>query len=195
MGKEYITDALEITGTFCDYLGNPGTAGEVVTATANGDRFDWENPSATPSAYLKTKLVDTTIVNVTSFGATACLNTTPLFSNGGVSVTSSSNITVTDGGMYKVTAMVQSDGSRLRSNLTMTVGVNGIFTQAVAGMAYVRNSNGSTESSTTWTGILFIGTNSTLSLAFLNTTDTGFTSVIAGAKSSVTLHKIGPEIV
>ena len=195
MGKEYITDALEVTGSFFDYLGNPGTAGEVVTAAANGDRFDWENPSATTPAYLKTRLVDTTIVNVTSFGATACLNTTPEFSNGGISVTSSSNITVTDGGMYKVTAMVQSDASRLRSNLTMTVGVNGVFTQAVAGMAFVRNTNGAEEASTTWAGILFIATNAVVNLAFLNTTDTSYTSVIAGAKSSVTLHKIGPEII
>ena len=195
MGKEYITDSLEVTGAFCDYLDNPGTAGQLITAVENGDRFDWENPSATTPAYLKTRLVDTTIVNVTSFGATACLNTTPEFSNGGISVTSSSNITVTDGGMYKVTAMVQADASRLRSNLTMTVGVNGVFTQAVAGMAYVRNSNGTDESSTTWTGIIFIGSNSVLNLAFLNTTNTSITSVITGAKSSITLHKIGPEIV
>tara|TARA_R110002167_G_scaffold231729_1_gene436925 strand:+ start:399 stop:986 length:588 start_codon:yes stop_codon:yes gene_type:complete len=195
MGKEYITDALEITGTFCDYLDNPGTAGQLITAVEDGDRFDWETPSTPPTTYLKTRLVNTTIVNVTSFGATACLNTTPEFSNGGISVTSSSNITVTDGGIYKVTAMVQSDASRLRSNLTMTVGVNGVFTQAVAGMAFVRNSNGTDEASTTWAGILFIATNAVVNLAFLNTTNTGYTSVIDGAKSSVTLHKIGPEII
>lgn len=194
MGKEYTTDSLEVTGTFCDYLGNSGTAGQVVTAVENGDRFDWVTPTAS-TTYLKTRLVDTTILNVTSFGVTACLNTTPDFSSGGISVTSSSNITVTDGGMYKVTAMVQSDTSRARGNLNMTLGVNGVFTQAVAGMAYVRNSNGTDESSTTWAGILFIGTNAVLNLAFLNTSNTTFTSVIAGAKSSVTLHKIGPEII
>ena len=77
----------------------------------------------------------------------------------------------------------------------MTVGVNGVFNQAVAAMGYVRNIVGAEESSTTWTGILFIGTNSVLNLAFLNTTNTRITSVIAGAKSSVTLHKIGPEII
>ena len=119
MGKEYITDSLEVTGAFCDYLDNPGTAGQVVTAAANGDRFDWVTPT-TSTTYLKTRLVDTTIVNVTSFGVTACLNTTPDFSSGGISVTSSSNITVTDGGLYKVTAMVQSDASTARDNLTMT---------------------------------------------------------------------------
>ena len=123
------------------------------------------------------------------------MNTTPEFSNGGISVTSSSNITVTDGGTYKVTAMVVSDASSARSNLTMTVGVNGVFNQAVAGMAYLRRIVGADEASTTWTGILFIGSNSVLNLAFLNTTNTSFTSVIAGAKSSVTLHKIGPEII
>ena len=194
MGKEYITDALEVTGAFCDYLDNPGTAGQLITAVENGDRFDWVTPTIS-TTYLKTRLVDTTIVNVTSFGVTACLNTTPEFSSGGISVTSSSNITVTDGGMYKVTAMVQSDADTARSNLTMTVGVNGVFTQAVAAMGTVRNIVGADESSTTWTGILFIGTNSVLNLAFLNTTNTRITSVIAGAKSSVTLHKIGPEII
>ena len=195
MGKEYITDSLEITGTFCDYLGNPGEDGQVVTAVENGDRFDWQNPSATTPPYLKTRLVNTTIVNVTSFGATACLNTTPLFSNGGISVTSSSDITVTDGGIYKVTAMVQADGGSARSNLTMTVGIDGVFNQAVAAMGYVRNIVGATESSTTWAGIFFIGSGDKLNLAFLNTTNTGITSVIDGAKSSVTLHKIGPEII
>lgn len=194
MGKEYITDSLEVTGTFCDFLGNPGTAGQVVTAAANGGRFDWETPTAS-TTYLKTRLVDTTLSNISSYSVTACLNTTPDFSSGGISVTNSSNITVTDGGLYKVTAMVQADGDSSRSNLTMTLGVNGVFNQAVAAMGYVRNIVGAEESSTTWTGILFIGTNSVLNLAFLNTTNTRITSVIAGAKSSVTLHKIGPEII
>jgi hypothetical protein len=188
MGKEYTTDSLEVSGTFCDYNDNPGTAGQLFERRTQDSSSEWiSRPSP---VYLKTKLVDTTIVNVTSFGVTACLNTTPLFSSGGISVTSSSNITVTDGGIYKVTAMVQSDTSRARGNLNMTIGVDGVFNQAVAGMAYVRNTNGALESSTTWTGIIFIGSNSVLNLAFLNTTDTGFTSVITGAKSSITLHKI-----
>ena len=63
MGKEYITDSLEVTGTFCDFLGNPGTAGQVVTAAANGGRFDWETPTAS-TTYLKTRLVDTTLSNI-----------------------------------------------------------------------------------------------------------------------------------
>ena len=188
MGKEYITDALEVSGAFGDYNGDSGTAGQLFERRTQDLSSQWiSRPSP---VYLKTKLVDTTIVNVTSFGATACLNTTPEFSSGGVSVTSSSNITVTEAGIYKVTAMVQSDSSRLRGNLTMTVGVNGVFTQAVAGMGYVRNSNGTDESSTTWTGIIFIGTNAVLNLAFLNTTNTTNASVIAGAKSSITLHRV-----
>tara|TARA_R110002153_G_scaffold238583_1_gene392941 strand:+ start:48 stop:629 length:582 start_codon:yes stop_codon:yes gene_type:complete len=193
MGKEYVTDSLEVSGAFGDYNGDSGTAGQVFERRTQDLSSQWiSRPSP---VYLKTKLVDTTIVNVNSFGVTACLNTTPLFSNGGISVTSSSNITVTDGGMYKVTAMVQADGDSARSNLTMTLGVNGVFNQAVAAMGYLRNISGATESSTTWTGILFIGTNSVLNLAFLNTSNTRITSVIAGAKSSVTLHKIGPEII
>jgi len=193
MGKEYTTDFLEISDAFRDYNGGSGTANQVLERRSVDSSSQWvSRPSP---VYLKTKLVDTTIVNVSEFGATACLNTTPEFSSGGVSVTSSSNITVTDGGIYKVTAMVQSNSSRRRGNLTMTVGVDGVFNQAVAGMAYVRRSNGSDESSTTWTGILFIGTNSVLNLAFLNDSNIGLTSVIAGAKSSVTLRKIGSEVV
>ena len=192
MGKEYITDALDVSGTFCDYNGDPGTAGQLFERRSGDLSSQWT--SREPPVYLKTKLVNTTIVNVTSFGATACLNTTPEFSNGGISVTSSSNITVTDGGTYKVTAMVVAGASNARSNLTMTVGVNGVFNQAVAGMAYVRRIVGADEASTTWAETLFIGSNSVLNLAFLNTTNTSFTSVIAGAKSSVTLHKIGSEI-
>ena len=193
MGKEYITDALEVSGTFCDYNGDPGTAGQLFERRSGDLSSQWiSRPSP---VYLKTKLVDTTLSNISSYSVTACLNTTPDFSSGGISVTNSSNITVTDGGLYKVTAMVQADGDSSRSNLTMTLGVNGVFNQAVAAMGYVRNIVGAEESSTTWTGIIFIGSNSVLNLAFLNTTDTGFTSVITGAKSSVTLHKIGPEIV
>jgi len=188
MGKEYITDIIRVEDTLGDYNGNPGTAGQLLERRSGDLSSQWTSRSS--PVYLKTKLVNTTIVNVTSFGVTACLNTTPEFSSGGISVTSSSAITITDGGIYKVTAMVQSDSSRLRGNLTMTVGVDGVFNQAVAGMAYVRNSNGTDEASTTWTGILFIGSNSVLNLAFLNTTDTSLTSVITGAKSSVTLHKI-----
>ncbi len=91
--------------------------------------------------------------------------------------------------------MVQADADSARSNLTMTVGVNGVFNQAVAAMGYVRNIVGNTDSSTTWTGILFIATNAVVNLAFFNTTNTRIISVIDGAKSSVTLHKIGPEII
>ena len=188
MGKEYTTDIIRVEDTLGDYNGNPGTAGQLLERRSGDLSSQWTSRSS--PVYLKTKLVNTTIVNVTSFGATACLNTTPEFSSGGISVTSSSAITITDGGIYKVTAMVQSDSSRLRGNLTMTVGVDGVFNQAVAGMAYVRNSNGTDEASTTWTGIIFIGSNSVLNLAFLNTTNTSLTSVITGAKSSVTLHKI-----
>ena len=188
MGKEYITDIIRVEDTLGDYNGNPGTAGQLLERRSGDLSSQWTSRSS--PVYLKTKLVNTTIVNVTSFGATACLNTTPEFSSGGISVTSSSAITITDGGIYKVTAMVQSDSSRLRGNLTMTVGVDGVFNQAVAGMAYVRNSNGTDEASTTWTGIIFIGSNSVLNLAFLNTTNTNITSVITGAKSSITLHKI-----
>ena len=193
MGKEYTTDVLEVSGTFCDYNDNPGTAGQLFERRTQDSSSEWiSRPSP---VYLKTKLVDTTLSNISSYSVTACLNTTPEFSSGGASVTSSSAITVTEAGIYKVTAMVQADGDSARSNLTMTVGVNGVFNQAVAAMGYVRNIVGAEESSTTWTGILFIGTNSVLNLAFLNTTNTRITSVIAGAKSSVTLHKIGPEII
>lgn len=188
MGKEYTTDIIRVEDTLGDYDGNPGTAGQLFERRSGNLSSQW---TSRPSpVYLKTKLVNTTIVNVTSFGVTACLNTTPEFSSGGISVTSSSAITITDGGIYKVTAMVQANGSRARSSLNMTVGVDGVFNQAVAGMGYVRNSNGTDESSTTWTGIIFIGANSVLNLAFLNESDTGFTSVIDGAKSSITLHKI-----
>jgi hypothetical protein len=190
MGKEYTTDILEVSGAFCDYNDEPGAAGQLFERRAADSSSQWVNPPGFSPVYLKTKLVNTTIVNVREFGVTACLNTTPEISNGGISVTSSSAITVTDGGIYKVTAMVQSDTSRARGNLTMTVGVDGVFNQAVAGMGYTRNSNGTDEASTTWAGILFIGANSLLNLAFFDATDIGFTSVIDGAKSSVTLHKI-----
>jgi hypothetical protein len=190
MGKEYTTDILEVSGAFCDYNDEPGAAGQLFERRAADSSSQWVNPPGFSPVYLKTKLVNTTIVNVREFGVTACLNTTPEISNGGISVTSSSAITVTDGGIYKVTAMVQSDTSRARGNLTMTVGVDGVFNQAVAGMGYTRNSNGTDEASTAWAGILFIGANSVLNLAFFDATDIGFTSVIDGAKSSVTLHKI-----
>ena len=188
MGKEYTTDIIRVEATLGDYNGNPGTAGQLLERRSGDLSSQW---TSRPSpVYLKTKLVDTTIVNVTSFGVTACLNTSPEIKNGGIGVTSSSDITVTDGGIYKVTVMVQSDTSRARGNLNMTIGVDGVFNQAVAGMAYVRNTNGALESSTTWTGIIFIGSNSVLNLAFLNTTNTSLSSVITGAKSSITLHKI-----
>ena len=188
MGKEYVTDFLSVEATLGDYNGNPGTAGQLLERRSGDLSSQW---TSRPSpVYLKTRLVNTTIVNVTSFGVTACLNTSPEIKNGGIGVTSSSDITVTDGGIYKVTVMVQSDTSRARGNLNMTIGVDGVFNQAVAGMAYVRNTNGALESSTTWTGIIFIGSNSVLNLAFLNTTNTSLSSVITGAKSSITLHKI-----
>lgn len=202
MGKEYITDELEVSGTLCipDSV-TPGTNGQVVTK-GNGGILQWATPSSggitnlfTP-VYLKTNFVNETVSFTSSMSVRNFFNTTPVFSSGGISVTNVQDITISDGGIFKITVMAYMTSSSNRTNLSFQLAFNDVFGGPVAAMGYIKNTSGHNESSVTYSYIAFVGSGVKISVGaqqltnFFNTVN-----VVGGTSSSISIHKIGREIV
>jgi len=202
MGKEYITDELEVSGTLCiPDSDTPGTNGQVVTK-GNGGILQWATPSSggitnlfTP-VYLKTNFVNETVSFSSSMSVRNFFNTTPVFSSGGISVTNVQDITISDGGIFKITVMAYMTSSSNRTNLSFRLAFNDVFGGPVAAMGYIKNTTGHNESSVTYSYIAFVGSGVKISVGaqqltnFFNTVN-----VVGGTSSSISIHKIGREIV
>jgi hypothetical protein len=201
MGKEYITDELEVSGSFCmPDSDTPGTNGQVVTK-GNGGILQWATPSSggvsnsfTP-VYLKTNFVNETVRFTSSMSKRDVFNTTPVFSSAGISVTNVQDITVTSPGMYKITLMAYMTSNSNRTNLSFQLAFDSVFSGPVAAMGYIKTSDGHNESSVTYSYTAYLATNEEISVGaqqltnFFNTV-----SIIGGTSSSISIHKIGQEI-
>jgi hypothetical protein len=202
MGKEYITDELEVSGSLCmPDSDTPGTNGQVVTK-GNGGILQWATPSSggvsnsfTP-VYLKTNFVNETVRFTSSMSKRDVFNTTPVFSSAGISVTNVQDITVTSPGMYKITLMAYMTSNSNRTNLSFQLAFDSVFSGPVAAMGYIKTSDGHNESSVTYSYTAYLATNEEISVGaqqltnFFNTV-----SIIGGTSSSISIHKIGKQIV
>ena len=202
MGKEYITDELEVSGSFCmPDSDTPGTNGQVVTK-GNGGILQWATPSSggvsnsfTP-VYLKTNFVNETVRFTSSMSKRDVFNTTPVFSSAGISVTNVQDITVTSAGMYKITLMAYMTSNSNRTNLSFQLAFDSVFSGPVAAMGYIKTSDGHNESSVTYSYTAFISSNEEISVGaqqltnFFNTVN-----IVGGTSSSISIHKIGKQIV
>jgi hypothetical protein len=204
MGKEYITDELEVSGTLCiPDSDTPGTNGQVLTK-GNGGILQWATPPSggvsypplffTP-VYLKTNFVNETVRFTSSMTKRDVFNTTPVFSSAGISVTNVQDITVTSAGMYKITLMAYMTSNSNRTNLSFRLAFDSVFSGPVAAMGYIKTSDGHNESSVTYSYTAYLATNEEISVGaqqltnFFNTV-----SIIGGTSSSISIHKIGQEI-
>ena len=202
MGKEYITDELEVSGTLCiPDSDTPGTNGQVLTK-GNGGILQWATPSSggvsnsfTP-VYLKTNFVNETVRFTSSMSKRDVFNTTPVFSSAGISVTNVQDITVTSPGMYKITLMAYMTSNSNRTNLSFQLAFDSVFSGPVAAMGYIKTSDGHNESSVTYSYTAFISSNEEISVGaqqltnFFNTVN-----IVGGTSSSISIHKIGKQIV
>jgi len=202
MGKEYITDELEVSGSLCmPDSDTPGTNGQVVTK-GNGGILQWATPSSggvsnsfTP-VYLKTNFVNETVRFTSSMSKRDVFNTTPVFSSAGISVTNFQDITVTSPGMYKITLMAYMTSNSNRTNLSFQLAFDSVFSGPVAAMGYIKTSDGHNESSVTYSYTAFISSNEEISVGaqqltnFFNTVN-----IVGGTSSSISIHKIGKQIV
>ena len=198
MGKEYITDALEVSDSFCiPNSETPGTNGQVVTK-GNGGILQWATPSGGGSSftpvYLKTNFVNETVRFSSTMVVRDVFNTTPVFSSGGISVTNVQDITITDGGLFKITIMAYMESNSNRTNLSFRLAIDDSFSGPVAAMGYIKTSDGHNESSVTYSCIASIASDSKISVGaqqltnFFNTV-----SIIGGTSSSISVRKIGEE--
>jgi len=202
MGKEYITDELEVSGTLCiPDSDTPGTNGQVVTK-GNGGILQWATPSSggvsnsfTP-VYLKTNFVNETVRFTSSMSKRDVFNTTPVFSSAGISVTNVQDITVTSPGMYKITLMAYMTSNSNRTNLSFRLAFDSVFSGPVAAMGYIKTSNGHNESSVTYSYTAYISSNEEISVGAQQLTNFFDTvNIIGGTSSSISIHKIGKQIV
>ena len=200
MGKEYITDELEVSGSFCiPEADRAGANGQVITK-GNGGILQWATPSSGGSSftpvYLKTNFVNEQVRFTSSMSVRDFFNTTPVFSSGGISVTNVQDITISDGGMFKITVMAYMTSSSNRTNLSIRLAFNDSFSGPVAAMGYIKNTSGHNESSVTFSYIAFVSSGEKISVGaqqltnFFNTVN-----VVGGTSSSISIHKIGREIV
>ena len=202
MGKEYITDELEVSGGFCiPEVDRAGANGQVITK-GNGGILQWATPSSggiTNSfspVYLKTNFVNEQVRFSSSMSVRDFFNTTPVFSSGGISVTNVQDITISDGGMFKITVMVYMTSSSSRTNLSIRLALNDFFSGPEAAMGYIKNSSGHNESSVTFSYIAFIGSGEKISVGGQQLSNFFHTvNVVGGTSSSISIHKIGREIV
>ena len=201
MGKEYITDELEVSGSLCiPDSDTPGTNGQVITK-GNGGILQWATPSSggitnlfTP-VYLKTNFVNETVTFTNAMTVRDVFNTTPVFSSGGISVTNVQDITITDGGVFKITVMVYMTSSSNRTNLSIRLAFDS-FSGPVGAMGYIKNTSGHNESSVTYSYIAFISSDSKISVGAQQLSNFFHNvSIIGGTSSSISIHKIGREIV
>ena len=196
MGKEYITDELEVSGTLCiPDSDTPGTNGQVVTK-GNGGILQWATPSGGGSSftpvYLKTNFVNEQVRFTSTMTVRDVFNTTPVFSSGGISVTNVQDITITDGGVFKITIMVYMESSSNRTNLSIRLAIDDSFSGPIAAMGYIKSSSGHNESSVTYSCIASIASNSKISVGAQQLSNFFHTvNVVGGTKSSISVRKIG----
>jgi hypothetical protein len=160
MGKEYITDELEVSGSLCiPEADRAGANGQVITK-GNGGILQWATPSSGGSSftpvYLKTNFVNEQVRFTSTMTVRDVFNTTPVFSSGGISVTNVQDITITDGGVFKITIMVYMESSSNRTNLSIRLAIDDSFSGPIAAMGYIKSSSGHNESSVTYSCIASI---------------------------------------
>ena len=196
MGKEYITDELEVSGSLCiPEADRAGANGQVITK-GNGGILQWATPSGGGSSftpvYLKTNFVNEQVRFTSTMTVRDVFNTTPVFSSGGISVTNVQDITITDGGVFKITIMVYMESSSNRTNLSIRLAIDDSFSGPIAAMGYIKSSSGHNESSVTYSCIASIASNSKISVGAQQLSNFFHTvNVVGGTKSSISVRKIG----
>tara|TARA_R110002153_G_scaffold109185_1_gene249917 strand:- start:404 stop:979 length:576 start_codon:yes stop_codon:yes gene_type:complete len=190
MEKKYITDSITIIQGITDGSGETGTNGQVLSST--GTSTAWIDQSGASKPYFKTKLTESTTINVSTIYSTFSVFNESPEQNSGFTVTST-NITPPSLGVYAVDVMVYYTSSSARVSVGLQVGANGTFTGEEAAMGYIRASSGHNQSSLTWSSIVEIveakGEIGKISLGFARLGNAG-TCTLDSTKSMISVYKI-----
>jgi len=167
-----VTGNLRVDGTIIDTSGDVGTSGQVLSSTGTVTNWVAATGGGTGtgiSNYIK--CAGTGTVSILSTDATdtwispSWIDTTPVFSNGTWTV-SSTSITVPNTGVYLVNVNIQvstPDGNG-RYSPEVEITVNGTKVGYRAGHSYMRGSQGHQESSSNQSTILNLSASNTVGI-------------------------------
>ena len=124
----------------------------------------------------------------TTYGEVSWINTTPQFSNGTWSATSS-HIVVPETGLYLVQVNLYVTSSATRSNVGLKFAVNDTQQSEIAAHNYIRNSGGHAESSINMSTTLSLSANDQVSIYVARLANAG-TVTLNGTNSTIAITQL-----
>ena len=159
-----------------------------VNGVISGDGSGLTNILPSTIAF-KTLMIDNSNINDTATPTVrSVFNSSPQFNSGGFSVTQN-QITVPVTGFYVLSFNCFITSSSDRTNVGVSVDINGVQQSEESASNYIRNNDGHNESSTHLTAIYSLSENDLISLRFFQLAGGG-TVTLQGNKSSINLHKL-----
>ena len=159
-----------------------------VNGVISGDGSGLTNILPSTIAF-KTAMIDNSNVNDTTTSTVRdVFNTSTQFNSGGFSVTQN-QITVPAAGFYVLSFNCFFTSNSQRTNVGVSVDVNGAEQLETSASDYIRNASGHDESSTHLTAIYSLSENDLISLRFFQLGGGG-TVTLQGNNSSINLHKL-----
>lgn len=140
------------------------------------------------SNYAKYVGTGTPNINTSVYTEVSWINTTPQFSNGTWSATSS-HIVVPVTGLYMVQVNFYITGSATRSNVGLKFAVNDVQQSEIAAHNYIRNNNGHNESSINMATTLSLSANDQVSIYTAQLANGGVVS-LQGTSSTIAITQL-----
>jgi hypothetical protein len=156
------------------------------TPSVNGD--DVWHAGNKPANYAKYVGTGTPNINTSVYTEVSWINTTPQFSNGTWSATSS-HIVVPATGLYMVQVNFYITGSATRSNVGLKFAVNDVQQSEIAAHNYIRNNSGHNESSINMATTLSLSANDQVSIYTAQLANSGTVS-LQGASSTIAITQL-----
>lgn len=161
-----------------------------VNGTITGDGSGLTNLPGGSVVAFKTFMVDNNNVNnTTSPTVRSVFNTSPEINQGGFSV-DSDDITVPEDGVYVVSFNCYFTSGSARTNVGVSVDINGTRQPERSASNYIRDSGGHNEASTHLHAFYSLSANDEISLRFFQLANGG-TVTLDGSESSINVYKIG----
>lgn len=181
--------SLQVDGTLLDSSGDAGSSGQVLSSTATGTNWITAAGGGGISNYVKYVGTGTPDLNSsTSYAEVSWINTTPQFSNGTWSATSS-HVVVPNNGIYLVQVNFYITASVTRSNIGLKFAVNDTQQTEIAANNYIRNTNGHNEASINMATTLSLSASDQVSIYVARLANSGTVS-LQGTSSTLAITQL-----
>jgi hypothetical protein len=169
-------------------IGLTGATGPTGPTGADGaDGADGEDGANAELLLFKTFLTNESVNG--GFTVRSVFNTTPVINTGAFTLTASA-ITIPSTGIYQISFNCYFTGNSGRTNVGVSVSVNGERQPERSASDYIRNRNGHNESSTHFSAIYNLSSGDEVGLGFFRLANSG-TVTLDGSESSINIIKVG----